>query len=258
MIGTDDAGELAGRVALVTGSADGIGRAIARALAERGAAIMLHDIKADVLARTADEIRTMGAGVAALGVDIRDRPAVQTALDDAVRELGGVDILVNNAGVGLMGPGALDEVTEEDFDRMFAVHVKGAFQVTQMVVPGMKQRGYGRIVNIASNRGQVGFTSGSHYSGAKAALIGLTKAWAKELAPAGILVNAIAPGVVKTPMTMAHGLDAIREEADDNLLKRWAEPEEIAATAAFLVSGSGAYYTGQVLCPNGGDPVVGI
>lgn len=248
----------AGRVALVTGSADGIGKAIACRLAENGASIILHDIKTDELATAATEILGLGVDVATMAVDIRDAPAMQAAYDDAVAQLGDVDLLVNNAGVGLMGPGALVDVTEEDFDRMFAVHVKGAFQVTQMVVPGMKRRGFGRIVNIASNRGQVGFTSGSHYSGAKAALIGLTKAWAKELAPSGIQVNAIAPGVVKTPMTMAHGIDAVHEEAQDNLIKRWADPNEIAATAVFLMSPDGAYYTGQVLCPNGGDPVVGI
>ena len=248
----------AGHVALVTGSADGIGKTIAYRLAERGAAIVLHDIKNDELAATATEIRERGVDVATMAVDIRDGAAMRTAFDKAVGEVGDVDLLVNNAGVGLMGPGALVDVTEDDFDRMFAVHVKGAFQVTQMVVPGMKRRGYGRIVNIASNRGQVGFTSGSHYSGAKAALIGLTKAWAKELAPSGIQVNAVAPGVVKTPMTMAHGIDAVHDEAQDNLIKRWAEPDEIAATAVFLMSPDGAYYTGQVLCPNGGDPVVGI
>ena len=250
--------EFVGMVALVTGSADGIGKAIAYRLAEHGASIILHDIKTEELAAAAAEIGELGVDVATMPVDIRDAAAMQAAFDKAVTEQGDVDLLVNNAGVGLMGPGELVDVTEEDFDRMFAVHVKGAFQVTQMVVPGMRRQNYGRIVNIASNRGQVGFTSGSHYSGAKAALIGLTKAWAKELAPSGILVNAIAPGVVMTPMTLAHGIDAVHEEAQDNLVKRWATPDEIAATAVFLMAPGGAYYTGQVLCPNGGDPVVGI
>ena len=252
------AGELEGKVALVTGSAGGIGRATALMLGAMGADMVLLDLKEEALGETAEAIASRGRCAHTIAIDIRERNAVKAAIAEAEAAVGGIGILVNNAGVGLGGPGDLENIEDADLDRMFGVHVMGAFAATQAVVPGMKARGWGRIVNIASNRGQVGFTDGSHYSGAKGALIALAKSWAKELAPSGILVNAVAPGVVRTPMTEAHGMDAIVEEASWNLMNRWAEPEEIAATVAFLVSGAGSYYTGQLLCPNGGDPVVGI
>jgi NAD(P)-dependent dehydrogenase (short-subunit alcohol dehydrogenase family) len=252
------AGELDGRVALVTGAAGGIGRATALMMAAMGADTVLLDLKSEELEDTRGAIAKTGRRAHAINMDVRERDAVKAAIGKAEAGLGRIDIVVNNAGVGLAGPGALEKIEDTDLDRMFGVHVMGAFAVTQAVVPGMKARGWGRIVNIASNRGQVGFTDGSHYSGAKGALIAMAKSWAKELAPWGILVNAIAPGVVRTPMTEAHGMDAIVEEAGWNLMNRWAEPEEIAASVAFLVNGAGAYYTGQLLCPNGGDPIVGI
>jgi len=136
--------------------------------------------------------------------------------------------------------------------------VKGAFFLTQAVVDGMQRRRFGRIINISSNRGMVGHSLSPHYSAAKAALLGLTKAWARELAPYDILVNAVAPGVVRTDMTMRNGMGPLRAEADLNLLKRWAEPIEIAYAAAFLASEEASYMTGQVICPNGGDPIVGV
>jgi len=252
------AGELEGRVALVTGSAGGIGRATAVMLAAMGADLVLLDLKKDAMVEVVREIEAAGRRAHGIAIDIRERAAVRAAIAQAEAELGGIGILINNAGVGAIGPGEVENIGDDDLERMFGVHVMGAFAATQAVVPGMKARQWGRIVNIASNRGQVGFTDGSHYSGAKGALIAMAKSWAKELAPSGILVNAVAPGVVRTAMTEAHGMDAIIEEASWNLMNRWAEPEEIAATVAFLVSGAGAYYTGQVLCPNGGDPIVGI
>ena len=252
------AAELEGRIALVTGAAGGIGRATAIMLSQMGADLLLLDLKKDGLNATADAIRKAGRRCEVLACDIRDRDVVRASVAASEDTMGRIDVLVNNAGVGAEGPVDLESITDSDFDRMFGVHVMGCFVVTQAVVPGMKERQFGRIVNIASNRGQVGFTDGSHYSGAKGAMISLAKSWAKELAPWGILVNSVAPGVVRTPMTEFHGMDAIVEEAGWNLMNRWAEPEEIAASVAFLVSGAGSYYTGQVLCPNGGDPIVGI
>jgi len=251
-------GALGGRVALVTGAAGGIGRATALMLADMGADIVALDVKETELAETACATIGKGRRVHTIVHDIRERDGVVRAIGEAEAQFGRIDVLVNNAGVGLAGPPEIDALEDADLDRMFGVHLMGAFVATRAVVPGMKERRWGRIVNIASNRGQVGHTDGSHYSAAKGALIAAAKSWARELAPFGILVNAVAPGVVRTPMTERRGIEAVQEEANLNLLKRFAEPEEIAATVAFLVGPAGSYYTGQLLCPNGGDPVVGI
>jgi NAD(P)-dependent dehydrogenase (short-subunit alcohol dehydrogenase family) len=168
-----------------------------------------------------------------------------------------VDILVNNAGV----PGynaVIEDIDRAAYERLFNIHVWGTLAATRAVLPEMKSRGFGRIVNISSNQGQVGFENSSHYSAAKAAVLGFAKSWAREFAPHGILVNAVAPGVVRSGMTLFYGEDALAAEAQLNLVKRWAEPEEIAEWIAFLVGPKGSYMTGQVLCPNGGDPIIGI
>lgn len=176
---------------------------------------------------------------------------------EASAALGPLTILVNNAGVA--GNNALLEAIDaEVFGRMFGVHVEGALICLQAVVGAMKAALWCRIVNIASNWGQLGFERSCHYSGAKAALIAFAKSWARELAPWNVRANAVAPGMVRTAMTLAYGESAVREEGELTLLKRYAEPGEIAATIAFLVEPEGDYFTGQLLCPNGGDPIVGI
>jgi 3-oxoacyl-[acyl-carrier protein] reductase len=245
---------LAGRLAVVTGAASGIGRATALRLAADGAVLALLDAN-----RAGVEAVAATAGGAALpfGADVRDRDAIAHAIVAARAAFGPVAILVNNAGIA-GGNAPLEAIDDAAYERMFSVHVKGALNMAQAVVGDMKAARHGRIVNIASNRGQVGFERSCHYAGAKAALIAMAKSWARELAPWNVRANAIAPGVVRTAMTLAYGEDAVREEADQNLLGRWAEPEEVAATIAFLVGPEGDFYTGQVLCPNGGDPIVGM
>ena len=244
-----------GRVALITGAGRGIGRAIAFLMAERGADLLLLDIDPKGVAEVAAQVNSAGRKALAFVVDVADTKAVKGQIGDVA--LGQVDILVNNAGIS--GQEArFSDIDENKFDRMFDIHVKGAFFLAQMVIPGMTARGYGRIINISSNRGMVGYSRSSHYCSAKAALLGLTKAWAKELAPHGILVNAVAPGVVFTEMNTWNGMAPLEEEASWNLLKRWAEPEEIAYAVAFLASSEANFITGQVISPNGGDPIVGI
>lgn len=243
------------KVALVTGAGRGIGRAVALLMAERGADILLLDIDPSGVKDVASEVAERGRKALTCVVDVADIDGVGRSLGGTA--LGRVDILVNNAGIS--GREArFSDIDEARFDRMMDIHVKGAFFLTQKVVPGMMSNGYGRIINISSNRGMVGYSRSSHYCAAKAALLGMTKAWAKELAPHGILVNAVAPGVVFTEMNTWNGMAPLEEEASWNLLKRWAEPEEIAYTVAFLASPEADFITGQVISPNGGDPIVGL
>ncbi len=254
MTSMDDSRSLHGRRALVTGAGRGIGAAVARLFAERGASLLLLDIDRATVETTAAELTRSGCDARAVVADVADLAAVRAAFGEAIDS---VDILVNNAGISGQ-EASLFDIDEANFDRMMNIHVRGAFFLTRSVAPGMRSRGWGRIVNISSNRGMVGYTRSSHYCAAKAALLGLTKAWAKELAPHGILVNAVAPGVVFTEMNTWNGMAPLEEEASWNLLKRWAEPLEIAYMVAFLASAEAAFTTGQVMCPNGGDPIVGI
>jgi NAD(P)-dependent dehydrogenase (short-subunit alcohol dehydrogenase family) len=249
--------DLSQRVALISGAGRGIGRATALVMAERGADIIVHDVDEAGVFRVAAEVEALGRRAHCGVCDVTDIAATKALVRAAEAALGGIELLVNNAGI----PGGevpFLEIDESGYDRMLGIHVKGAFFLTQAVVPGMKERRFGRIINISSNRGLVGHSLSSHYSAAKAALLGLTKAWAREFAPHGILVNAVSPGVVETYMTTRHGMEPLREEADLNLLKRWAQPKEIAYAVAFLASAEADFMTGQVLCPNGGYPIVGI
>ncbi|QIG46619.1 SDR family oxidoreductase [Nordella sp. HKS 07] len=245
--------DFTGQTALVTGAGSGIGRATAVKLAAEGARVIVQDVDQDRVNAVVTAIRD------AKGQAL---PAVYSVADEATLrksavEAGGVSILINNAGV----PGfnaVIEDIDKAAYERLFDIHVWGTLAATRAVLPEMKAKRYGRILNISSNRAQVGFERSSHYAAAKAAVLGFAKAWAREFAADGILVNALAPGVVRTGMTLRYGQDALEEEAALNLVKRWAEPEEIADWIAFVVGPKGGYMTGQLLCPNGGDPIVGI
>ncbi|MBY8978078.1 SDR family oxidoreductase [Rhodobacteraceae bacterium NNCM2] len=241
----------AGRLALVTGAGSGIGRASAEALAKAGASVIVQDIDGKRATKVVEAIQSCGAKAQALICDVADEGALRAGIGDQR-----VEILVNNAGVaGNNAP--IEAIDSAAYDRMFDTHVRGAFAATRAVISGMKAQGWGRIINIASNRGQVGFERSCHYSAAKAALIALAKSWAREFAPQGILSNAIAPGVTRTAMTLSYGEEAVVEEAALNLLNRAASPEEIAAWIVILSGPAGDFMTGQLICPNGGDPITG-
>ena len=194
----------------------------------------------------------------ALTADNRSVSEISAAVAMLTREAGGIDILVNNAGIsGFSRP--LEEIDEAAFAAMIDTHVKGAFFFTQAVLPGMKARRDGRIVNISSNFAMTGFDSMSHYVAAKSALLGLTKAWAREFAPHGITVNAVAPGLVATPLTRKSiGDQALEERSHAVPLGRLAEPREIAYAVAWLAGPEAAMMTGQTVSPNGGASIVGI
>lgn len=254
---TDTSHTMTGKVAWITGSGRGMGQAHALLLAERGADIVVHDVLVDEANATARRIEALGRRVFVSHADVADTQAMRALVQDATRALGKIDVLVNNAGIGQHR--SIEEVTVADFDRMFAIHVKGSFFCGQAVMPGMKERRYGKIVNISSIWGMNGADTASHYCGAKTALLGLTKAWAKELAPWNIHVNAVCPGGVITEMPIkVQGWDKIREKEKKVPLGRWAQPEEVSYAVAFLASSQSDFITGQAISPNGGETIVGF
>jgi 3-oxoacyl-[acyl-carrier protein] reductase len=250
-------GNLTGKVALITGSGDGMGRAHAVLMASRGADIVVNDIRSDMAEETARMVRAVGRKAHVVACDVADVAAVRALAESGTRALGRIDILVNNAGFGQRAQ--LHEITEKDFDRMMAVHVKGSFFLTQALIPQMKERRAGKVINIASIWGMTGAPVASHYCAAKAALLGFTKAWAKELAPWNILVNAVAPGGVRSggPIKLDNP-EVLKAKEDKVPLKRYCEPVEISYAVAYLASHEADFVTGQVISPNGGDTIVGF
>ena len=248
---------LTGKVALITGSGEGMGRAHARLMAERGAAIVVADMNATTANETAEMVRALGRSAHVEIVDMGDVAQVQRMVERSIEALGRIDILVNNAGIGQRVE--TSEVSVADFDRMFSVHVRGAFFAVQAVVPGMKQARSGKIINISSIWGMTGAPIAPHYCGAKAALLGMTKAWAKEFAPWNIHVNAVAPGGVLSGGPLRYETpEQLKAKQEKVLLRRYADPVEISYAVAFLASSEADFVTGQVISPNGGDVIVGM
>ena len=249
-------GRFDGKVALITGSGRGMGLVDAELMAREGAKVVIHDIDPKLAAAGAESVRAIGAEVFAITADVADIAAMQARIAEAEEHFGRIDILVNNAGNAVGG--TLEKIDEAAYDAVMNVHVKGSFFATQAVVPGMKRRKEGAIVNISSIWGMTGHHYDSNYCAAKAALLGLTKAWAKELAPWNIRVNAVAPGCVLTEMTIHKGQAYIDDRAKLIPLGRWAEPEEMSQAVVFLASPEASFVTGQCISPNGGDTIVGI
>ena len=247
---------LEGRVALVTGAGSGIGRSDALVLAERGAAVIVNDFDPTAADETVAQIVGAGGRAVPCVGDVGDAAAITEAIEAARRQVGEIDILVNNAGISGRQQ-AFDAISDADLARMFQVHVMGSWYCTRAVLPGMKARRWGKIINTSSILGMSGRKRSSHYAGAKAALIGLTKAWAKEFAEWNIQVNAVAPGRVRPPILgdFADSEEYRRDLQANVPLQRRGEPEEVAWLVAFLASGEADYITGQVISPNGGEVI---
>ncbi len=245
-----------GRTALITGSGSGIGRATARIMAERGANVIVHDLNRAGAEETAELVRKAGRKASVAICDVSDIAAMRNAVAEGEKQFGAIDILVNNAGVP-SDRCPLEEVTEEMFERSMRVHVKGTLFTTQAVVPGMKRRMAGKIVNISSIQGTVGYANGATYNGAKAAVLAMAKGWAKELAPWKINVNIVAPGHCLTPMPMSKDSpETIAKKAEGIPFKRYAQPEEMGYAIAYLCSPEADFVTGQVISPNGGYTII--
>ena len=239
-----DHSDLSGRIALVTGAARGIGKAIALALAEAGAdvAVNYRAREADALA-VADAVRDFGRRTMTVRADVSDSSAVKSMVEAIADELGGVDVLVNNAGVAMRR--GLDDLTEADFDRTIAVNLKSAFVCTQAVLPGMRARRWGRIVNISSGAARGAGAVGLHYNASKAGMEGLTRGYSARLANEGITVNAVAPSLIETDMSPGRPEVAARIP-----LGRLGLPHEVAQVVLMVVAN--AYMTGQTVQINGG------
>lgn len=237
--------------AIVTGAGSGIGKAIAERLAADGYAVLVNDLSADRAEAVAAGIRRNGGKAEGFAGDVSSEAGASAIHAAAVSAHGEVCLLVNNAGIAHQAP--FEKLTVADFDRMFAVHVRGNFLMTSAVLPAMLEKGHGVIINIASQLGQIGGIELVHYSGAKAAIIGMTKALAREVSSRGVRVNAVAPGPINTPLVMELSEDWRNVKRAGLPLGRFGEPEEVAATVAFLASDAAALFVGQTLGPNSGD-----
>ena len=237
--------------AVVTGAGAGIGKAIALRLASEGAWIVVNDRNADSAEVTAAQITQAGGTALAVSGDVSDPADVDRAYASGEQAWGRITLAVNNAGIVTQSPLAAMEI--EDFDRMIAVHLRGCFLCCRRAIGPMLEAGSGNIINIASQLGQIGGIELAHYSAAKAGIIGLTKSLAREVSAKGVRVNAVAPGPIGTDLVMALSEDWRKAKAGELPLGRFGEPEDVAATVAFLASEDAKIYVGQTLGPNSGD-----
>ena len=236
--------ELRGKVALVTGSSRGIGRAVAMELAKAGTDVAVNFLKNENEARvTLEQVVAAGRRGILLQADVSKAGDITGMVETLEKELGAVDILVNNAGMARHQ--SMEEIKESDWDQVLSVNLKSVFLVTQAIVPGMRKRHWGRIINISSGASQTGGIVGLHYSASKAGLEGLTRAYAAQLVKEGVTVNAVAPSLIETDMI--RGLEIKKERLP---MGRLGQPEEVAEAVVFLARN--AYTTGQTIYLNGG------
>lgn len=244
-----------GRVAIVTGAGRGIGKAIAELLARQEAIVAVCDLDERNADAVAKEIQTNGGEAYACKLDVRDYEAVKQMITDIQSRYGRIDILVNNAGI--LYPTHIKDITPDEWRTVIDVNLTGVFHCSLAVFPIMKQHGNGKIVNISSSAGRsTSDLGGAHYTASKAGVLGLTRHFAKEGGPE-IRVNAVCPGLIKTPMSAKFGTPKRLEEVRRRLpLQRLGEPEEVASLVAFLVSDNASYITGETIEIDGGELMI--
>jgi len=239
------------RVAIATGAAKGIGKAVAWILVREGAKVVLVDLEKARLEALQEEIRKKGGQALAVPCDVSKAPEVKQMADQVQRVFGRIDILVNNAGI--IRRGTIETVTEEDWDQVIAVNLKGPFNCSKAVVDIMKKQGCGKIVNVSSIAGKLGdITSAPGYGPSKAGLDALTKTLARQLAAYGIHVNGVAPHAIETEMSAEWSPEKRKAIVDAIPLKRLGKPEDVAEAVLFLASDSAAFITGEIIDVNGG------
>ncbi len=243
-----------GRTALVTGASRGIGRAIALGLARDGFDVVVNDIERQrtELEAAAAEITAVGRRGIAVFADVSDRAQVRAMVDAAIAQAGHIDVVVNNAGILIAG--AVEELPEQHWDAVMNVNAKGTFLVVQALLPHMRARGYGRIVNVASIGGKHGAPEQAHYSASKAAIMGFTRVLAQEAGPFGITANCLCPGIIVTDMGRTNLSDQANVDrwVGITALRRLGQPEDVVGPACFLASDASAFVTGQSLNVCGG------
>lgn len=247
--------DLKDKIALVTGARRGMGKSHAIALASQGAKVVVTDIDEKECQAVADEIKSKGGEAMAFKLDVSNKAEVDAVFDEVVKQYGRLDILVNNAGIFQPKPAL--EITEEDWDRMIDIDLKGEFLCAQRAAKEMAKNKWGRIINIASIASGgvgVGISGGCHYTAAKGGVIGMTETMAVEWAPLGINVNAIGPGAIDTPMVSAAQIpeEAMKQMMAGVPLKRIGKSEEVSAMVVFLASEEASYVTGATFYVDGG------
>ena len=239
------------RVALITGGSRGIGAACVRLFAESGyAVVFLYRQREDAALALVEELRARGLDASCYRCDVSDGAQVRATVAEILRLYHHIDVLVNNAGVAHIG--LLTDMSEADWNAVFDTNIGGVFHATQAVLPGMISRRQGSVVNVSSMWGEVGASCEVAYSAAKAAVIGFTKALAKEVGPSGVRVNCVSPGLIATDMNAELDENALRELADETPLSRVGTAEEVARAALYLAGDGASFITGQVLGVSGG------
>jgi 3-oxoacyl-[acyl-carrier protein] reductase len=245
-------GRLASKKAVVTGGVRGIGRGIALGFAYEGADVAVIDLRPESdAASLLEAITKAGRRGLYIQADVSDEAAVEQAVKRILSEFGRIDVLVNNAGIVLES--LVAEMAPADWDRIMDVNLRGTFVCTRFALPHMLEQGGGRVINMASQLGQIGGRTMAHYSASKAGVIGFTRSLAREVARNNVLVNAIAPGPINTDMLAGESEEWKRAKLADLPIGRFGEVDEVVPTAIFLASDDSSYYVGQVLGPNGGD-----